>query len=116
MKHARKALALLLAYNCSRLAERANEEIEHDLYVACQLTGDFSRTDSIAQLIEAGADPKAKDKAGQTPLHLATSPQAIRLLTAAGAAVIILICLTVIPPHESTRICVNSCPCTIVVN
>ena len=41
------ALALLLTYNCSRLADRANDEIEHDLYVACQLTGDFSRTDSM---------------------------------------------------------------------
>ena len=41
------ALALLMTYNCSRLADRANDEIEHDLYVACQLTGDFSRTDSM---------------------------------------------------------------------
>ena len=45
-------LVLLLTYNCSRLAERANSEIEHDLYVACQLTGDFSRTDSMQKRAE----------------------------------------------------------------
>lgn len=40
------ALALLLTYNCSKLADEANGEIERDLYIACQLNGDFSKSDS----------------------------------------------------------------------
>ena len=55
------ALALLLTYNCSRLADSANNEIEHDLYVACQLTGDFSRTDSMQTRAETLKTLKAAE-------------------------------------------------------
>jgi len=59
------ALALLLTYNCSNLANRANEEVEHDLYVACQLTGDFSRTDSMESRTETLATMKAAEGSSQ---------------------------------------------------
>ena len=59
------ALALLLTYNCSNLANKANAEIEHDLYVACQLTGDFSRTDSMENRVETLATMKAAEGSSQ---------------------------------------------------
>ena len=59
------ALALLLTYNCSKLANKANAEIEHDLYVACQLTGDFSRTDSMENRVETLATMKAAEGSSQ---------------------------------------------------
>ena len=59
------ALALLLTYNCTKLADSANREIEHDLYVACQLTGDFSRTDSMQTRAETLATLKAAEGAAR---------------------------------------------------
>ena len=58
-------LALLLTYNCSNLANSANREVEHDLYVACQLTGDFSRTDSMENRVETLAAMKAAEGSSQ---------------------------------------------------
>ena len=40
-------LALLFTYNCSRLADDANEEILRDLSVVCKVIGDYSGTDPI---------------------------------------------------------------------
>ncbi len=59
------ALALLLTYNCSNLANRANEEVEHDLHVACQLTGDFSRADSMESRAETLATMRAAEGSSQ---------------------------------------------------
>ena len=44
-------LALLFTYNCSKLADDANDEIARDLAVVCKVTGDFSRTDEQADRI-----------------------------------------------------------------
>ena len=46
-------LALLFTYNCSKLAEEANAEIGRDIFVACKVTGDFSRTDSMENRAQA---------------------------------------------------------------
>ena len=40
-------LALLFTYNCSRLAEEANDELRRDLSIVCQATGTFSRGDTM---------------------------------------------------------------------
>lgn len=40
-------LALLFTYNCSRLAEDANDELRKDLSIVCQATGTFSRGDTM---------------------------------------------------------------------
>ena len=40
-------LALLFTYNCSKLADEANDEIRKDLSIVCQVTGDFSRSDTV---------------------------------------------------------------------
>jgi len=45
-------LALLFTYNCSKLAEDANAEIERDLEVVCGVTGNFSRTDTIDDRVQ----------------------------------------------------------------
>ena len=68
------ALALLLTYNCTKLADSANSEIEHDLYVACQLTGDFSRTDSMQTRAETLATLKAAEGAARALFKSDASP------------------------------------------
>ena len=40
-------LALLFTYNCSKLADEANDELRRDLSIVCQLTGDISRNDTM---------------------------------------------------------------------
>ena len=40
-------LALLFAYNCSRLADDANMELRRDLQLMCAVTGDFSSSDPM---------------------------------------------------------------------
>ncbi len=41
------ALALLFIYNCSRIAEEANLELRRDLSIVCEVTGFFSRDDTM---------------------------------------------------------------------
>ena len=41
------ALAMLFTFNCSKLAEEVNDEVERDMSVICKVTGDFSRTDPM---------------------------------------------------------------------
>lgn len=40
-------LALLFTYNCSNLADGANDELRRDLSIVCQVTGNFSRSDTM---------------------------------------------------------------------
>ena len=40
-------LALLFTYNCSRLADEANDELRRDLSIVCQVTGDFSHSSTM---------------------------------------------------------------------
>ena len=40
-------LALLFTYNCSKLADEANDELRRDLSIVCQVTGNFSRSDTM---------------------------------------------------------------------
>ena len=40
-------LALLFTYNCSKLADEANDELRSDLSIVCRLTGDISRSDTM---------------------------------------------------------------------
>lgn len=41
------ALALLFTFNCSKLAEEANDEVRRDLSIVCEATGSFSRSDTM---------------------------------------------------------------------
>ena len=40
-------LALLFTYNCSKLADEANDELRRDLSIVCQVTGNFSCSDTM---------------------------------------------------------------------
>ncbi len=40
-------LALLFTYNCSKIADGANEELRRDLSIVCQVTGNLSREDTM---------------------------------------------------------------------
>ena len=40
-------LALLFTYNCSKLTDEANDELRRDLSIVCQITGNFSRSDTM---------------------------------------------------------------------
>jgi len=46
-------LALLFTYNCSRLAEDANDELRRDLSIVCEVTGDYSRSDTMEDRVQA---------------------------------------------------------------
>ena len=56
------ALALLFAYNCSKLADESNADIERELYVACSLTGEFSKTDSVESRVQTLSQLKSSQE------------------------------------------------------
>ena len=56
------ALALLFAYNCSKLADESNADIERELYVACSLTGEFSKTDSVERRVQTLSQLKSSQE------------------------------------------------------